>query len=102
MSARIDREQHDIQQGFTPGPWTTAYAQERGNYMVCEGTRPTFGESGRIAQCMDKADAQLCAAAPTLYYAALTALAYILTQDMSERGKAVAEALIDAITRSAD
>lgn len=66
----------------TPGPWTIGYSVERDNYMVTECTKPRSGEPGRIAQCMEKADAVLLAAAP-----ALKELAQAVVQAFSPSGE---------------
>lgn len=56
------------------------------------------GEANGLAEN----NARLIAAAPTLYDAAMSALVYLQTQDMSERGKSVAQGLIDALALAAD
>lgn len=97
--------------GFIPGPWT-AEDESMNSITIRAASNSTHKLGREIASVMNEeafnltptmwADAKLIAAAPKLYEAAMVGLVYLQAQDLSERGKTVAQGLIDALALAAD
>ena len=85
--------------GFTAGDWIvsggTIQTDDPPRFIASVGA-PT----SRTAE--DLANARLIGAAPALYYAAMSALAYMQSHDLGVQGQSVASELLTALTAAAD
>lgn len=103
MDSEQEEQRRKIQPDFAAGTWYLRETSENKVAVFAGDNLTAIAEIVGLPQRGDqKENARMIIAAPQLYYAAMAALAYLQTNDLGERGKQVAQALIDAISAAAD